>query len=414
MQRWIAVIACVAACGSKKQPHDAGAGSAAVAALHDAPAADAPPPPVDAGPPVIRELRELAALPGRAEDLFGHQVVASDHELFVGVPLAGAGSVAIYTLADGAWKKTSALRPAGGGAMAQLGHSIALDGDTLAASAIGDGQRGKDAGAVYVYERAGDQWKQAAKLVASEPTYQLGWRIALAGDTLAVASPWDTASGAHRGAVFVFERTAGKWQQTAKLVAPQRGAHDLFGYDVAISGDRIAVGSLGDGAKTDDPTSGAAYVFERGADRAWALAGKLVSDDRAPRDTFGNDVAFLDDAVVVSAPANNGGNAPPGAIYLFRRDGGTYRQVEKVVTAASRPFDYFGDSIATRGRTLIVGASGASHAYLFAYDGQRLSPLPSVSGTAGFGYSVALGPDHAIVTQMGDSAARVHSYSLVR
>ena len=72
------------------------------------------------------------------------------------------------------------------------------------------------------------------------------------------------------GAAYVFERTAGVWAQTAYLKASNTGALDQFGGSVAISGDTIVVGAIGeasDSVGVDGPSndnsfrSGAAYVF---------------------------------------------------------------------------------------------------------------------------------------------------------
>ena len=77
------------------------------------------------------------------------------------------------------------------------------------------------------------------------------------------------------GAVYVFTRTGGVWTQQAYLKASNTEAGDQFGVAVALAGDTLAVGALGEasearginhaGNNNNAPGSGAAYVFTRTA-----------------------------------------------------------------------------------------------------------------------------------------------------
>jgi hypothetical protein len=73
------------------------------------------------------------------------------------------------------------------------------------------------------------------------------------------------------GAVYVYRRSDTAWQQVAYVKASSTGANDVFGRVVALSGDTLAVGALGEasaasginGNHADNSleASGAAYVF---------------------------------------------------------------------------------------------------------------------------------------------------------
>ncbi|HUS29756.1 MAG TPA: hypothetical protein VMZ53_14730 [Kofleriaceae bacterium] len=364
---------------------------------------DAARPPADAAQadapaaPQIRGLFELPAIKGNTDNLFGSELALSDTELFIGESLAGNGRVHVYAFENDAWKKTATLQP---GKTGNFGADVDVDGDTLAVSAIEDRQRGKSAGAVFVFERKAGAWKQTAKLVPDKPNYQFGWQLALSGNTLVVGAPWD-AGNAHRGSVFVYERVDGTWKLSTTLVAPTRTGTDLFGYDVAVSGDHIAVGSLS--AKGAPKDSGAAYVFERGPDGTWPLVSTLVSDDRSARDSFGNDVALVGDAVIVGAPAHVGGMLR-GAVYVFQRKPDGYLQTQRLQPDESQALDYYGDSIAALGDSVVVSAYGTGAAWLYEYRAGTLTQVDYVDGGRGFGSTITLGPDHMAAAMDG----RVH------
>lgn len=104
----------------------------------------------------------------------------------------------------------------------ELGTSVSVsaDGALLAVGAPGtdvegDGELAIDsAGAVYVFERAGDGWSMQAQVTAPQPRRgdRFGSSVSLgAGDILAVGAPGDNALGDGTGAVFVFARSGSEW-----------------------------------------------------------------------------------------------------------------------------------------------------------------------------------------------------------
>ncbi len=169
----------------------------------------------------------------------------------------------------------------------KFGSSVALSGDTLAVGAYqedssalgGESDNSADqSGAVYVFTRSGTTWTQQAFLKASnaEADDFFGTSVALSGDTLVVGAIGEASNGDEldnsadgAGAVYVFTRSGTAWTQQAYLKASSVVADDWFGYDVALSGDTLAVGarledSSASGGESDNSasSSGAAYVFE--------------------------------------------------------------------------------------------------------------------------------------------------------
>ena len=89
-----------------------------------------------------------------------------------------------------------------------------------------------------------------------------GYRLERSGKLMVVASSYDDDLGHDSGSAYVYVHdSALGWQLVKKLLASDGGAWDVFGYSVAVEGDRVLVGAPGhDGAAAD---CGVVYVFAR-------------------------------------------------------------------------------------------------------------------------------------------------------
>jgi hypothetical protein len=109
------------------------------------------------------------------------------------------------------------------------------------------------------------------KLTASDAFAgaELGYSVAIDGDTLVTGAPSWNLPSTSPGQAYVFVRTSGVlggWSEQQKLVAHDAALEDQFGISVSVSGERIAVGApWDDDACVADPDcdSGAVYVFVR-------------------------------------------------------------------------------------------------------------------------------------------------------
>ena len=169
------------------------------------------------------------------------------------------------------------------------------------------------------------------------------------------------------------------WIQQAELPPSDGGDYDHFGWSVAISGSTIVVGAVcHPGTSTDCAAgysggAGAAYVFAESGG-TWSQQQELTASDGAPDDWFGNSVAVDGSTVVVGAPHHMvGSNANQGAAYVFMQSGTTWSQQAELTASDGAARDNFGISVAVDGSTVLVGAlnhtvgSNASHgaAYVF-------------------------------------------------
>ena len=144
------------------------------------------------------------------------------------------------------------------------------------------------------------------------------------------------------------------YNQVAKITATDIAASDQFGRSVALDGDTIVVGAFGD----DDggTNSGSAYIFRTDdGGTTYGQVAKLTAADAAVGDWFGYKVA-IDGATVVVGAYRKGDYT--GAAYVYRTtDGGaTYAQVAKLTASDAATEDWFGETVATDGQKVVVGA----------------------------------------------------------
>lgn len=225
---------------------------------------------------------------------------------------------------------------------------------------------------------------------------EFGSSVAVSGNTAIVA-----AIG--RGAAYIFLRNGPTWALQQKL--PEVDAPgESFGQSVAINGDTAIVGA------TATNGQGAAYVFVR-VGTTWSPQGILTASDGAAGDRFGYSVAVSGDTAVVGAPYRNSSR---GAAYVFVRNAGTWVQPEqqKLVAIGGEANDGFGWSVAISGETIIVGVfsdnvvgdtlNKEGSAYVFvrngtAWSGQAFLTSDDVTFSFGFGWSVSISGDTALV-----------------
>jgi hypothetical protein len=206
------------------------------------------------------------------------------------------------------------------------------------------------------------QWTQKQELIASDGVYSdyFGFALAVSGDTAVVGSyASDVSSVIDAGAAYVFMFDGTQWVQKQKLTASDGAQSDNFGVSVAIDGNVIVVGSY----HADSPAvdAGAAYVY-RFNGTTWVEEEKLTASDAAAGDTFGRSVAVKDDVIAVGAPTDDlttGTDA--GSVYVYRYKGSflLWQEEQKLTASDGTNYDYLGFSVAMRDHdTVLAGAYG--------------------------------------------------------
>ena len=259
------------------------------------------------------QAAKLTGITPMSRDSFGSAVAISGTRVFVGAMLDDApgainsGSVTIFQKSGANWTTVGEIRAATPVQSQFFGGAISASGDRIAISATGDTVGGlAAAGSVYIYERSGANWVQAARITAPTPAAGRGFGSALhlAGDELFVSSVSESASGvANAGACYGFTRIGGVWQYTALITSPLPQAYDFFGISIARSGERLAIGEIGNASSQGQ---GRVRIFER-VNGAWIPVSSHI-DLVHGGGQYGSALAFAGaESLLIGAPDENSG-----------------------------------------------------------------------------------------------------------
>ncbi len=212
--------------------------------------------------------------------------------------------------------------------------------------------------------RAAEPYNQIAKLTASDPGADdlFGVSVSVDGNIMAVGSKWDDDNAFNSGAVYVFERMApgSPWTQTAKFVTDLNTAYQVFGHSVSVSGGTIVASILNENFFDGDRT-GAVYVYDKGA-LGWSQTAKLKPDSGGEQsDNFGISVSIDGDTIVVGASEEDGNPSQYlayGAAYVFEKGASGWSEAAKLTASDGANNDFFGLSVSIDGPTIAVGAQG--------------------------------------------------------
>jgi len=368
------------------------------------------------GPPPLAVLHRSTAVSG---DLFGWSVSIDGTRVAVGAVgvdagATDAGSVYVFDL-SGATPHLPTVTlnnpdPANGD---QFGYAIAVSGTRVVVGKhLGD-TGAANAGSVYVYDMGGGTPDVPVVTLdnpgpASEENF--GFAVAASGTRVAVGAPRDSSAASLAGSGYVYDfGGAPPTAPALTLSDPGTLAGGRAGFSVALSGTRFVVGSPFEDVGAAD--TGGARVYDLSGGNPSASPLTLTNPIPTTSATFGRSAAMSGERVVVGAPGTSGG----GHVFVYDLDNAT--PATPVLTIAN-PSPASGDSfgrVAVSGRWLVVGAPGddtlasnAGSVYVYDLDGPDPSvPVmtlnkPGAVASDSFGSAVAISGMLVIVSAPGD------------
>lgn len=376
----------------------------------------------------------LTAGDGGANDFLGFSVAVSGNTAVVGSGYFGKGitqgAVYVFVRSGSTWTQQAKLIASDGGSEDSFGFSVSISEDTIAVGApFADIGGNYNQGAVYVYVRSGDTWTEQVKLTAADGySYDdFGTAVSFNGETLTVGAPFADdmifcegsdgslclgESATDVGAAYVFVRSGTVWSQQQKLMKPGPAGYDLFGYNVATSGDTVAIFSCNGCDYGPSSSPGSVYIYTRSG-TVWTGEAVLAASDGTPFDYFGYGLALEGDTALIGAPCAtvSGGPECAGAAYFFTRAGTTWTQGQKFVSPTPAEDGYFGIDVSLSGDSAVVaqpgdafGGSGYGYGSVLTYKRSGSTWTAKyrlfASDRAGydfFGYSAAVDGDTVIV-----------------
>ncbi len=329
-----------------------------------------------------------------------------------------SGAAYVFVRQGDVWQQQAYLKASNAGEGDRFGAALSLsaDGNTLtvgapqedsAATGINSDQNDDSqprSGAVYVFVRSDSLWQQEAYLKASNANesdnFGTATTLSADGNTLVVGAPEEASAATgingdqnddsqpRSGAVYVFVRNTGLWQQQAYIKASNTEERDQFGNAVSLSadGNTLAVGATGEESTAtgvngeqfdaDAFASGAVYVLIRN-DGLWQQQAYVKASNTAVGDSFGAAVSLSADGSTLAVGADledgtatgiNGDQSDnsqqsSGAVYVFVQSAGLWQQQSYVKASNTEDNLLFGGdrfghavSLSADGNTMAVGA----------------------------------------------------------
>jgi hypothetical protein len=328
----------------------------------------------------MTQTATLTAADGSEADLFGTSVAIDRDTVVVGAPCAtfsgscGRGAAYVFVKPADGWKdmtETAKLTARYGDLGDDFGNNVSLQGGTLAIGApcapSPNDFLNCGPGAVYVFVQPIGGWKtmtQTAMLLASDRQNNDGFgTVAVSGNTVAVGAPCAPANsnGCGPGALYMFIKPGSGWKdmtENARLSSALGKRNDFLGSALALDSDTLVAGA------PDYPGGkqvGAVFVFVKpksGWKTTSSFTARLTVADGMQQDYFGFSVTLQGNSLVAGSPGS-----PSAAFVYVKPPTGwkTTSQPDAKVTASHRQNeDAFGESVAIDGKTLAIGAPGAT------------------------------------------------------
>jgi len=253
------------------------------------------------------------------------------------------------------WLEQEKLLALDGGEDDWFGWSVSINNEYAIVGAPNDDQNGEDSGAAYIFKLEDTFWIEGQKLVGSDGTEgaHFGYSVSIYGGYAIIGVPDDNDYGNYSGSAYIFKNDGDTWIEEQKLLASDGVAGDVFGFSVSIKGDYLIIGSHGN--DDNGGNSGAAYIFKNNGN-TWVEEQKLLASDGEPGDIFGLSVSIDDDFVIIGAGGDDDYGNYSGSAFIFYNDGTAWIEQDKIIASDGAEQDYFGGSVSISGDYVIIGA----------------------------------------------------------
>ncbi|MEZ5009945.1 MAG: hypothetical protein R2753_17480 [Chitinophagales bacterium] len=272
--------------------------------------------------------------PPNSIDLFGSSVTIEANKMLIGCPGEdgpNSGAVYFYQYDGSTWSFTEKILAVA--TSGNLGSAVDISGDNfmLGASETPTG------GAVFFYEAC------LPDVVIYEDRAACD-SVQIGGTWYAEnALVYDTISGSLTDSIYIInleieDCNASVFCTFNQVLSNDDDAVDYFGVSFAVFENTAVVG-----ARLDDENganAGAAYVFNYDGTN-WVQAQKILPGDVIAGDLFGSDVAIYNDVMAISQIGSLNDVADFRSVYIYRYNGSSWVQEQKIAPYGNSA-DYFG------------------------------------------------------------------------
>jgi hypothetical protein len=292
---------------------------------------------------------------------FGVFVAISEEIFVVGSQEEEANSYAFYIYefngSTGEWEEGAKLSVSNNDSF--MARSVAIDGQVVV---IGSCQGFTDGGggSIYIFEKDPNEgfWIMQ-EIIGSNGVINFGTSVGVSHGVVAVLG----ADSSSNGSIFVYTKDSNDiWQLTDKLTIND-GQCYMGGAAIAISGEVIAFAQY-------KGASAFVFGFNKSTGK-WQQTAILTLSDSS--DVMYGSVGVSENIIVLGAYNGQGGS---GSVYIYELDpsSGVWYEDNKYVPKAKDALLFFGTNVDVDGYSIVVGSPGeAGPAYVFILEKDQAS-----------------------------------------
>ena len=287
------------------------------------------------------QVQRLQASDGTQGDNFGHSIDIDNNLLVTGTPaddqdgLQSSGSAYVFKKeSTGEYTEIAKVLPEESQAYAHFGQTVAVADQIIAIGApyqdiTVDGNKRQSVGSVFLFKEDGSgNVSFTQEIQAPNPHndsyFYFGNSIGLDGSKMIVGAEvsYSTTDSyiARQGAAYLYLiQSDGTAQLAASIFSPNPREYGVFGYTVAIEGDRLLISAPYEDSDNGSQ-SGVVYVYKVTADGKVSLQERLTHPNGKASDEFGRSIGLSGQNILVGAPGYDLSNERwnGGSAVLFR------------------------------------------------------------------------------------------------
>ncbi|MEZ5942236.1 MAG: PQQ-binding-like beta-propeller repeat protein [Planctomycetaceae bacterium] len=293
--------------------------------------------------------------------------------------------------------------------------SLVISGNRLFVGAVGYSTSEFDHGAVYVFDiNTGEQLLRVVNPSVNTRAYELdrfGCSIAVSGNRLFVGSESESQDAYYAGKLYEFDLLSGELVTAFSSPSPSHGGK--FGHALIIESDTLIVSE----PQSLNYNPGSVYIYELQSMTVLRRIS-LPEFDIGTQDDFGSSIDLHGDVLLVGAARLDRNGYDAGAAYVFDRTTGSLMFL--LHDATNDEYDSFGAAVTLSGGFAWIGAPG-TNAYtgtLSLFDvtngnlSQRINAPTAAAVFDGFGTSVAATNSVIAVGSPGDDTTEYNAGSV--
>lgn len=192
-----------------------------------------------------------------------------------------------------------------------FGFSAAISGNIAVVGARLDDTGATDAGSVYLYDVTTGALLFTINNPSPVASDKFGTQVSISGNLVAIGAPEKDTGASNAGVVYIYDATTGSLLRTINNPSPTAN-DEMGGSGIAINGDILVVGVSKD--DTGASSAGLVYIFN-------ASTGSLLKTVSPPlataSDLFGDDVDISANKVAIGAYGNDTGASGAGQAYIY-------------------------------------------------------------------------------------------------